>query len=199
MSSDANDFLMGGGGAKSARFQGRNNPVRLAITQAPEVRQRTDFNTKEPKFFKNGDPMNQLVVTGKTDQIDENDSDDTGIRALYIKGKEMTDVVRNAVRASGAKGLEVGGVLTMTWVSGGPRYEGDSTWAKECPKVYTASYEKAAAAAANAYLNAEPAQQAQPAAQPAAGGAPAGVDPAIWAQMGTDQRASVLAALGQTR
>lgn len=183
--SNAQDFLMGGG-VKSAKFMGRNNPVQLTITQEPEVRQQTDYNTKEPKFFKNGDPMMQLVVTGTTDQRDPEDTDDDGTRAFYVKGKQLTSVVRDAVKAAGAKGIQVGGVLTLTWVSGGPRYDGDTTWMKENPKVYAAQYQKPINTAANNFL----ATAGEPA--PAVATGPADLA-ALFANLPAEQRAALLA------
>jgi hypothetical protein len=128
--SNANDFLMGGG-VKSLRIAPKGTPVSLTLTQDPEVRQQTDYDTKEPKFFKGTtDPMMQLVVTGASAQRDPDNAVDDGTRAAYIKGKHLTGIVRDAVRIAGARGLEVGGVLTLTWVSGGPRFEGDTAWQK---------------------------------------------------------------------
>lgn len=193
----ANDFLMGSG-TKSAKFMGRNNPVQMTITRDPEVRQQTDFDSGELKTFKNGDPMMQLVVVGTTDQRDPDKPDDDGTRAFYIKGKHMKGVVGDAVRAAGARGLEVGGVLTMTWVSGGPRYEGDTTWTKESPKVYSAAYVKPAGASAAFFATEEPAPVQQSATAAPAGdpAMPPNFDPATWAVLDKDQRAKVRAAMG---
>jgi hypothetical protein len=193
--SNANDFLMSSTGARSLRIAPKNTPVTLRITQDPEVRQQTDFNTKLPKTFANGDPMNQLVVTGQTNQRDPEDPADDGIRAAYIKGKQMTSVVREAVKTAGARGLEIGGDLTLTWVSGGPRYDGDTSWQKDSPKIYAASYIKPVSQAAANFL-------AEPAAQPAAAAPaddpqrPPSVDVATWAQLDSTARAGVRAALG---
>lgn len=192
-----NNFLMGGG-VKSARFFGAGASVSGTIVRDPEVRQQTNYTTKEPKFFKNGDPMMQLVVQVQTDQRDEQDAADKGIRAFYIKGKQLTAVVREAVKAVGAPGLEVGGQLTLTWVSGGPRYQGDTSWQIENPKVYAARYVRPVSQDAANFLEGG---QGQPetAASTAAGQPPEGVDPAVWAQMGADQRATVLAAVQGAR
>lgn len=216
MTIDATDFLMGGGIPSATKYMREpGSSVALAITVPPKVSQQTDIDSKEPKFFKGtNDPMMQLVVTGSTDQRDPERDDDDGSRSIYVKGKQMTAAVRDAVKAVKAKGLEVGGVLTLIWVSGGPRYLGDQNWAKENPKVWAAQYQPASVNATGAFLNggqpakpnapagqsANPPQWAQPApaAAPAqqAPAAPAGIDPAIWAQMGPDQQAKVLAAIG---
>jgi hypothetical protein len=195
--SNPNEYLMGGG-TKSLRIAPKGTPVTIRITQDPEVRQQTDFKTKEPKFFKNGDPMNQLVVTGQSTQLDPDDAADDGIRAAYIKGKQMTSAVREAVKAAGARGLDIGGDLTLTWVSGGPRFEGDQNWATENPKIHTASYVKPAGASAAFLGSAEPAQQqaAQPVAAADDPKRPPSVDVATWAQLDSTARAGVRAALG---
>jgi hypothetical protein len=172
---NANDFLMGGG-TTSAKWNFIGETISGPITRQPEVRQQTDFKTKAPKTFPNGDPMNQLVVTLQTNDRDPSDSQDDGTRAVYIKGKQMTAAVRDAVRLTGAPGLEVGGLLTLTWVSGGPRFVNDP---EPEPKVFTAQYQRGANPAAAAYLNGggqpatqqayqqAPAAYAPPAAQPA--------------------------------
>lgn len=223
MSTDAANFLMGGG-LKGARFV-KGQPVKGVISADPAVRQQTDFKTKEPKFFKNtGEPMMQLVVTVRTDQRDPEIPNDDGTRGFYIKGN-LTKTVRDAVRAAGANNLEMGGELTLTWVSGGPRYEGDQNWPTEAPKVHTASYVKPTNQAAAAFLGAAQPAAPVPAAQqqyapgfapqppfqapapalpplppPAAPAAqiqpcPAGVDPGAWAALSDEQRAQYLAVL----
>jgi hypothetical protein len=146
---DANDFLMGGG-VKSASFPTVGTTVTGPIVRKPEVRQQTDLTTGEPKTFSNGDPMLQLVVQIGTDQRDPADPADDGVRGLYIKGA-MLAAVRAAVRAAGAKGLEVGGILTVTYTS-------DGTVAKRGfnpPKLYSATYQPpTSSAAADAFLGA---------------------------------------------
>lgn len=211
---DANEFLMGGG-AKGAAFPSIGTRVTGRITGTPTVRQQTDPQTKEPKFFKNGDPMMQLVVPVDTDQRDPAVPDDDGSRAFYVKSK-MLAAVREAVSRSGAKGLEVGGILTVTYVGDGQKTAG----ALSAPKLYTAQYQPPQAQAANEYLmsgNGQPAAPAQPTVpahppQPSQSPAenwgvpatpvpppPAGVDPALWTQMSAEQRASVLAAMSGVR
>lgn len=186
---DAQNFLMGGGVRSARMIVGQ--PVRLTITDEPEVRQQTDPGDQSLKYFKNGDPMMQLVITGATDQRDPQNPDDDGKRRFYIRGKQLTAAVRDAVKAAGAAGLAVGGALTLTWVSGGPRYEGESplAWSKDNPKIHTAVYEKPVNTAANTFLaQSDPA----PAATPAA--APQNVDlAAVLAQLSPDQRAAFMA------
>jgi len=142
---DANDLLMGGG-IKSAAFpdQQYGHTVGGPIVRPPQVRQQTDFDTGKPKFFDNGDPMMQIVVQVQTDQRDQADSTDDGVRAFYLKG-QMQAAVRDAVRTVGAKGLEVGGQLYIKYVKDEPNSRGRG----KDKKVYAARYTAPAGQAAN--------------------------------------------------
>lgn len=115
MSEDGNSFLMGGG-ITSAKFAIKGTSVRGTIAAPPVTRQQSDMVTKEPKFFKNGDPMMQVIVRLQTEQRDPDIEGDDGQRALYIKGQSIKKL-REAIRRTGAKGIEVGGYLVQTYVS----------------------------------------------------------------------------------
>lgn len=131
----ADQFLMGGG-VLSAKFERIGDTVRGKITEEPEVRQQTDLNTGDLKFWPDGRPQNQLVVTIQTDLRE--DGDDDGKRRIYVKGKSMTESLRDAVRQAGAKGLEVGGTLAVKYVGDGePTKKGFNP-----PKQYAAQYER---------------------------------------------------------
>ncbi|WP_018254002.1 hypothetical protein [Salinispora mooreana] len=189
---NANELLMGGG-VKSAAFPTVGTCVSGRVVREPEARQQT---TPEgvAKTFDNGDPMMQIIVQVHTDERDPQDADDDGVRALYIKGN-MLSAVRDAVRKSGAKGIEVGATLTVTYTGDGEKKR--AAWS--APKLYSATYTAPPAPASNILMGqpTTPAPQAVPAVTPPADTAPAGVDPALWAQMSTDQRAKLRAAMGQ--
>jgi hypothetical protein len=171
MSIDPNTILMGGG-VTSAKFDGIGVSVTGTIADVT-ASQQTDFTTGEPKSWPNGDPMMQVVVTLATTLRDPDVTDDDGLRKVYVKGKSLTAAVRDAVRRAGAKGLEVGGTLTVT-------YTGDGVAERKGinpPKLYAADYAQPdRAAAANAALGLateqpSPVAAAIPAvAQQAAGG-----------------------------
>ena len=153
----ANAILMGSG-SRSARF----DSIGVSITGVIEdvtAKQQTDFTTGEPKTWPNGDPMMQVIVRLATDARE--DDDDDGVRSVFVKGKSLTAAVRDAVRRSGAKGLEVGGTLTVT-------YTGDGVAERKGinpPKLYSADYAQPdRAAAANAALGLAQEQPAQVAA-----------------------------------
>ncbi|KAB8196229.1 hypothetical protein FH608_005485 [Nonomuraea phyllanthi] len=159
----ANDFLMAGG-TTSAKFATPGTTVSGTICRQPEVQQQRDFTSGKPKTWDNGDPMMQLQVVLATDERDQEIPDDDGERAIYVKGA-MKKAVQDAVRKSGAKGLEIGGTLTVT-------YTGDGTPSQRgmnAPKLYSAAYVPPAAKTANDVLNTpDPDQPAAPAAQNAA-------------------------------
>ncbi len=133
-----NDFLLGGGG-KSVKFDNVGDSITGEITAA-EVKQQTDIATGAPLSWDNGDPRMQLVVTLKTSLRE--DDDDDGSRNIYVKGskkagsKSLHDAVAQAVRAAGAKGLDVGGTLTVTLVGTEP----SATRGFNDRKLYGATY-----------------------------------------------------------
>lgn len=149
---NADDFLMGGGGAPTAKFPTPGAILTGRITEKPTVEQQRDIQTGEKKFWPDGNPMMQLVVTVQTDERDPSIEDDDGRRRLFVKGV-MKNAIADAVRAAGARGLEVGGTLTVTYTHDGiAKQRGFSP-----PKQYSAQYQPAAQAELMA-----PAPPAQP-------------------------------------
>ncbi|WP_426566410.1 hypothetical protein ACPPVT_07640 [Angustibacter sp. McL0619] len=170
----ANDFLLGGGG-RSASFLTVGATAKGQIVSTPEVRQKTKMGTGDLETWDDGSPKLQLVVTLATDERDPADAEDDGVRKLYVGGskkpesKSMHAAVAAAVIASGAKGLEVGGTLQVTYVGDGT----SKTAGFNPPKQYQAVYTPAAAG----FLGTDQAQSAAapavaPAAAPATGPAP---------------------------
>ncbi|MFI1287425.1 hypothetical protein ACH4VM_02755 [Streptomyces sp. NPDC020792] len=174
---DANSFLMGGGGAPTAKFPTPGTVVGGRITEEPEVQQQRDIQTGELKFWSDGNKMMQLVVTVQTDERDPAIEDDDGRRRIFVKG-QMKNAVSDAVRAAGGKGLEVGGTLHVRYTHDGqPKQRGFSA-----PKQYAAKYEPAAVAELGAWGGAAapaPAAAPQHQAPPAPAAAQAPADP--WA------------------
>ncbi|MFJ4712687.1 hypothetical protein [Streptomyces sp. NPDC088785] len=152
---DANSFLMGGGGAPTAKFPTIGTIVGGQITEPPTLEQQRDIKTGEKKFWSNGDPMMQMVVTVQTDVRDPAIEDDDGKRRIFIKS-HMKNAVADAVRAAGAKGLEVGGTLRVRFTNELPASGPGMSPAKQ----YDAHY----VAAAAAHLGFD--QQGPPAAPP---------------------------------
>lgn len=131
--SDVNDFLMGGG-IPAAKFPSIGTVVRGPIVNS-EVTQQTDFKTGALKFWDNGQPMNQAVITLQTDERDPQIDGDSGLRKLYVKG-QMQAAVRDAVKQSGASGLELGGVLAVKFDHEEPSKQPGAN----AKKVYVAQY-----------------------------------------------------------
>lgn len=126
------DELLEGGG-HSAKFPTLGTTVKGKVLRTASSQQ-TDMKTKEPKTYKNGDPMMQIIVTLQTDERDPEDADDTGERNLYVKGN-MLNAVREALRKAHSK-LVVGGTLAVKWQSEGePPEKGFNP-----PKLYVSEY-----------------------------------------------------------
>ncbi|MEU0397970.1 hypothetical protein ABZ208_35495 [Streptomyces sp. NPDC006208] len=157
---NADDFLMGGGGAPSAAFPSIGTTVAGCITEKPTVEQQRDMSTGDKKFWNDGNPMMQLVVTVQTEQRDPSVEDDDGRRRIFVKGA-MKNAIADAVRTAGAKGLEIGGTLTVTFTHElPPKQRG---WSP--PKQYAAQYVPAAQAELMAPVPGLTPQQAQAAQQ----------------------------------
>ncbi|GIJ51296.1 hypothetical protein Val02_81820 [Virgisporangium aliadipatigenens] len=191
---DANDILMGSG-APAAKFERIGATVTGTVVREPEARQQTEFRTGVPLFWKDGSPKMQVVVQLATNERDPERPDDDGTRALYIKGKNLTDTIRSAVRQSGANGIHTGGVLTVQYIADGQAADAKS----DPPKLYAATYQPPAASF-NGVASPATQQQAPPPAvqQTIAGTGPAcppGIAPDVWARMDAGQRDRVLAAM----
>lgn len=198
---DANQLLMGSGSA-AVKFDQIGASITGTVIAEPEARQQTDFRTKLPETWKDGSPKMQVVVRLSTTLRDPEKPDDDGERTLYIKGRELTNTIRAAVRASGANGIHTGGVLTVAYVADGPADPGMNP-----PKLYQAQYQPAAVSFNGVTAPVSPAPMHQqipptiaapftPPTAAAASQAPAGVDPAMWNALTDAQRQAVLAASG---
>lgn len=191
-----NDILMGSG-SPAAKFDTIGAIVTGTVAGEPIARQQTEFRTNAPEFWKDGSAKMQVLVELMTAERDPAKADDDGTRTLYIKGKELTKAIRDAVRQGGADGIHTGGQLTVQYVADGP--QGDTA---NPPKLYAARYVPPAVSFAGVT---GPATQAQPAAvvqqqfppiqqQVAASvlGVPAGVTPDAWARLNPEQQQQVL-------
>jgi hypothetical protein len=114
-SPDANDVLMGGGGFPAVKFDVMRVWKGGRIVSKPTTRQETEFGTGKLKTFpKSGDPIMGIVVPVQTDE--RTDTEDDGVRRLFVEGKRLKDAVRAGVTAAGADGLNVGGQLFVAWI-----------------------------------------------------------------------------------
>ena len=108
---DPNAFLMGGG-ARSASFKNIGDQVQGTLFSCV-TRQQTEPGGKL-KTYDDGNPMMQLVVTLLT--AEQDDEDDDGLRAVYVKGK-LRAALRAAILKAGEHGIEEGGELVVRFVS----------------------------------------------------------------------------------
>lgn len=131
MTTDVNQFLMGSG-ARSWKHENKGDSVKGAIVSM-EMRQQTDFMTKKPKFWDDGRPRMEAVVTLQTEERE--DDEDDGLRRVYVRG-QMQKAVTDAIRAAGARGLSEGGVLAIQFTGLGEKKQGMNP-----PKLYRARYE----------------------------------------------------------
>jgi hypothetical protein len=133
---DPNDFLFSGG-APVAKFPSIGAIVKGTVTNS-EVTQQTDIDQK-PKFFDDGNPMRQLVITLQTAERDPSADNDDGLRRLFVKG-QMLQAVREALKAAGSK-LENGGTLAVQYANDKP----SERRGYNDQKIYRAQYQPPAA------------------------------------------------------
>lgn len=140
---DVNEYLFRQS-AKSFPFNNVGDAVSGVIKQL-EMRQQTDLETGVPQSWPDGKPKMMLSIVLQTElQEDENDD---GLRSLYArggnytpangKGASMNTAIRDAVVASGAQRIEVGGKLSVGYTGNGTK----SNNAFTAPKLYSARYE----------------------------------------------------------
>jgi len=126
---DALDYLSRSG-APAFKFEKIGDTFAGKVVAA-EKRQQTEFGTGTPKFYDNGDPMWEVVITLDTGVDDGNGET---CKRLFARGA-LLKAVREALRDAGAK-LEVGGELRGKYVEDGePPKKGFNA-----PKLYKAKY-----------------------------------------------------------
>jgi hypothetical protein len=145
------------GGLPSAQFPAPGTTVSGRVVRIGEPMQQRDMKDHQPKTWDDGQPMMMLPVDVATEQRDPTVPDDDGVRCIYIRG-QMLKSIRTAVRAAGARGLELGGILSVTYVRDGiSKQRGFNP-----PKEYAATYIPPAAVAANDFLAAGRADEGSP-------------------------------------
>jgi hypothetical protein len=110
---------MGGGGSPAWKFEGPGVRKVARIVKPPQSKQEREYvkdqpGAGKPKFFPSGDPIMGVTVEVQTNERSPEDPDDDGKRTFYIEGKRLKEAVREAVKAAGGPGLEVGGTLDVT-------------------------------------------------------------------------------------
>lgn len=132
-----------------------------------DVKQVTNYKTKEPEFFPSGDPKKQVILTLQTSLRE--DADDDGKRSVYIPllgGKKAA--LGEAMRAAGMKeastALALGNTFTARFVGEERRHGKDGSYTE---KIYEYAIQAASTAALNeAMAPATPVAPAAPAPAP---------------------------------
>jgi hypothetical protein len=110
----------------AARFGDTGSSVSGIIADFNDL-QVTDFASKEPKFWKNGDPVMQTRVS-----LIQPDGSQV---SLYVKPGRMMGAVRDALKEADKADIEEGAKLTVTF-TGTEQGKG-----AQPAKTYTAAYE----------------------------------------------------------
>lgn len=131
---DVNSFLMGG--AKSATFPTIGTKIQGKIVEPkPKKIDVLDPKTRKPEYWDNGNKKEQILVTLQTNERDPQDDQDDGLRRLFMKGN-LQNAVAAAVRAAGAKGIALGGIISVEYVSDGVKPGPGLSPPKEYKAVY---------------------------------------------------------------
>lgn len=84
------------------------------LAESPKKHQVTDYNTKLPKFFKDGvTPIEELIFTLNTNYRDPGNTDDDGQRRIYM-GQSMKRALQDEVKRLGIKRFGVGTAIRVT-------------------------------------------------------------------------------------
>lgn len=127
----ADDLLTGGGGrrCKFGAIAAGDSPVNGTIHEGVvigcESQQQTTYDptdpskSNKPKFWDNGKPAMELVITFQTAERD--DQNDDGIRSVYAKG-QLLAMIRESVKEAHAAdpkvvGIRPGGYIKMMFVN----------------------------------------------------------------------------------
>lgn len=184
---DSYSFLAGGG-SPAAKFLAHGDTVGGTITTEPEVQQQRSIEDGTPLTWSDGNPRMQMVVTVQTSLRDPSIEDDDGKRRIFVRG-QMRNAVQQAVLATGAKGLDVGGTLTVTYTGDGERKNPAYT----PPKLYQATYSKPTTGSSAAFLgNTTTTTTAAAAGGDLPPGLPANITAELWATLTPEAQAALL-------
>lgn len=129
-----NDLLNGGGGPPACKFEKIGDVHKGKITGLA-TSQVSDFVTGELKFYNDGNPIMQIVIT-----IAPDDGGEEG--RIFVK-PAMKTAIREAVQAAGAtNGLEEGGRIAVKYSADEPPEKAGLS----PKKLFTAQYEAPVAA-----------------------------------------------------
>ena len=155
--------LLAGNSAK-AYFDANSQPGDsvTGVIEKIETTQVNDFQTKQPAYWNDGRPKEQIHVIIQTQLRDPSVDDDDGRRSLWIKGWGIQlKAFREACRQAGVKIPKPGDTITERFVGLAPR--GD---APQPPKVFEFHIEPASSVN-NLVNGSQPQQPGMQQAQPA--------------------------------
>lgn len=145
-SNPADDFLGAGNPpAPTFKFEQVGDTVTGVVLER-SLQQQREFTGKpgvlgEPLTWPDGEPKMQAVLTVQADEVELTDEDD-GRRRIFVKGKNMTDAFRDAIRRISLRGSVVGCRIGVSFVG-----FGEPSGSGSPPKLYEV---KVAAPAARA-------------------------------------------------
>ncbi len=88
----------------------------------------TDFKTKKPQFYEDGNPVLQTVLT-----IEKQDGD---LYRIFVKPGEMRNAAVQALNSAQAADVEMGGLIKFTYLGLAPAKNGGEK------KTYSCNYKK---------------------------------------------------------
>jgi hypothetical protein len=182
--SNASKGFLSGGGPKALSFPTVGTSHTGTIESDPVESQQIDPATQEPKTWRDGNPMMQLVVTLATPASE--DEDDDGLRRLFVKG-QMRKAFQAALAEAGVDELLPGGQVTVTYTRDGEK----SNPAFSAPKQYAVQYVPPKAVSTNG--NGAVTATVVPASTPMPANAPKGMTQDIWDSLAPEARAALAA------
>lgn len=129
--SSVDDLLTGNGAKAYFTADSRPGDSVTGVIESIETTQVNDFQTKQPAFWNDGKPKEQIHIIIQTQLRDPSVDDDDGRRSLWIKGWGVQlNALRTACKQLGRK-PEPGDTITETYVGLGQRGN-----APQPPKLY---------------------------------------------------------------
>jgi hypothetical protein len=128
--------MWSGKAPKAAEWPNNGWVVEGEVIGTPKSYHVREFDKENPgggklRFYSSGDPVLGVTIDLKTSLRELGDPEDAGIRRAYVDKTRLLMAVRDAVRAAGADGVEVGGYLSImrTGTEDGQGTTPATTWA----------------------------------------------------------------------
>lgn len=115
------------GAPPAVKFDQPGDMIQGRITRVYQVQQ-TDFDTREPLWWEDGQPKMQVVIVI--------DVPGEGLRSLYMGSKGTREAIRDACREAG-RGLRPDGYISVKYTGNGEPFKKGA----KPPKIYQAAYD----------------------------------------------------------